>query len=48
MTIGQMEQRIEDMGEILKMENGGEGGGKAVEDMTATEKIAMYKAQERT
>ena len=48
MTIGQMDQRIEDMGEILKMESGGDGvSGKPESEMTATEKIAMYKAQER-
>ena len=45
MTIGQIMQRAEDMAEILKMESGGEGGsGKALEDMTADEKIEYYRS----
>ena len=42
MTIGQMEQRIDDMGKIAKMEGGGDSG-KPLENMTATEKIEYYK-----
>ena len=42
MTIGQMEQRIDDMEKIAKMEGG--GNSKPLEDMTATEKIEHYKS----
>jgi len=47
MTIGQMEQRIDDMGKILKMESGGDSG-KPLEDMTATEKIEHFKSIGKT